>query len=176
LRALVVDVGGTNVKIEQASACGWEHRPWGRRVGSHERPPSGRRARAPGFRRHRRRDVEAVGALQLCFAVALWNGRDAILNFPPRTDDLDLARVRVRQPGREPGSMGQELMAVRDAGLDEVDACGRLLTDAMKGDPTLFVREDAVEEAWKVVEGVPGDAAPLHDYEPGSWAPPRPIA
>jgi glucose-6-phosphate 1-dehydrogenase len=79
--------------------------------------------------------------------------------------------VRVKQPGTEPGSIPTELVAVRDAGLDEVDAYERLLTDAMKGDPTLFVREDAVEEAWKVVDGVLGDAAPVHEYEPGSWGP-----
>jgi glucose-6-phosphate 1-dehydrogenase len=79
--------------------------------------------------------------------------------------------VRVKKPGTEPGSIGQELIAVRDAGLDEVDAYERLLTDAMKGDPTLFVREDAVEEAWKVVEGVLGDAAPVHEYESGTWGP-----
>jgi glucose-6-phosphate 1-dehydrogenase len=79
--------------------------------------------------------------------------------------------VRVKQPGTEPGSIGQELIAVRDAGRDEVDAYERLLTEAMKGDPTLFVREDAVEEAWKVVEGVLGDAVPVHQYEPGTWGP-----
>ena len=43
-------------------------------------------------------------------------------------------------------------MAVENAGSDEVDAYERLLTDAMKGDATLFVREDAVEAAWVVVE------------------------
>ena len=41
----------------------------------------------------------------------------------------------------------------------------------MKGDPTLFVREDAVDAAWRVVDGVLGDAAPIHEYEPGTWGP-----
>jgi glucose-6-phosphate 1-dehydrogenase len=45
------------------------------------------------------------------------------------------------------------------------------LTDAMKGDSTLFVREDAVEAAWAVVNPVLGNAAPVHEYEPGSWGP-----
>ena len=67
--------------------------------------------------------------------------------------------------------MATELVAVRDAGLDEVDAYERLLTDAMKGDPTLFVREDAVEEAWNVVEGILDNPGPVHPYEPGTWGP-----
>ena len=67
--------------------------------------------------------------------------------------------------------MATELVAVRDAGRDEVDAYERLLTDAMKGDPTLFVREDAVEEAWRVVDGILDNAAPVQPYEPGTWGP-----
>ena len=46
----------------------------------------------------------------------------------------------------------------------------RLLGDAMRGDPTLFAREDAVEAAWEVVEPILGDAA-VHEYEPGTWGP-----
>ena len=41
----------------------------------------------------------------------------------------------------------------------------------MKGDPTLFVREDAVEEAWRVVDGILDNVAPVHPYEPGTWGP-----
>jgi len=41
----------------------------------------------------------------------------------------------------------------------------------MKGDPTLFVREDAVEAAWAVVNGVLDDATPVHPYAPGTWGP-----
>jgi glucose-6-phosphate 1-dehydrogenase len=81
--------------------------------------------------------------------------------------------ARVKKPGTEPGSIPTELMAVQSAGKDEVDAYERLLTDAMKGDPTLFVREDAVEAAWKVVDGVLDDATPVHPYAPGSWGPPE---
>ena len=52
-----------------------------------------------------------------------------------------------------------------------MDAYERLLTDAMQGDPILFVREDAVEAAWAVVENVLDDATPVHPYAPGSWGP-----
>jgi glucose-6-phosphate 1-dehydrogenase len=47
----------------------------------------------------------------------------------------------------------------------------RLLGDAMRGDPTLFAREDSVEAAWEVVEPILGDVCPVHPYEPGTWGP-----
>ena len=47
----------------------------------------------------------------------------------------------------------------------------RLLGDAIDGDPTLFARKDAVEEAWRVVAPVLDDATPVYPYEPGSWGP-----
>ncbi len=79
--------------------------------------------------------------------------------------------ARVKKPGTEPGSLPTELMAVRDAGKDEVDAYERLLTDAMKGDPTLFVREDAVEAAWAIVDPILDNATPVHPYKAGTWGP-----
>jgi glucose-6-phosphate 1-dehydrogenase len=35
----------------------------------------------------------------------------------------------------------------------------------------LFVREDAVEAAWAVVDPILANEAALHPYEPGSWGP-----
>jgi glucose-6-phosphate 1-dehydrogenase len=79
--------------------------------------------------------------------------------------------ARIKKPGTEVESIPTELVAVQDAGKDEVDAYERLLTDAMKGDATLFVREDAVESAWAVVNGILGNAAPVYPYAPGTWGP-----
>jgi glucose-6-phosphate 1-dehydrogenase len=47
----------------------------------------------------------------------------------------------------------------------------RLLGEAMRGDPILFARQDAVEAAWAIVEPLIRDAGPLFEYEPGSWGP-----
>jgi glucose-6-phosphate 1-dehydrogenase len=80
-------------------------------------------------------------------------------------------RARVKKPGSEMVSMPAELSAVKRSHTDEMDAYQRLLTDAMNGDALLFVRQDAVEAAWAVVDGVLGDATPLHEYEPGTWGP-----
>src|SRR5262252_8048035 len=75
--------------------------------------------------------------------------------------------ARVKRPGARLESMPTELVAVRDAGGDEVDAYERLLTDAMRGDAILFVREDAVEAAWAVVNDVLDNATPVYPYAPG---------
>ena len=40
----------------------------------------------------------------------------------------------------------------------------RLLGDAMRGDPTLFVREDAVEAAWEVAEPILGKVSPVFQF------------
>jgi glucose-6-phosphate 1-dehydrogenase len=68
-------------------------------------------------------------------------------------------------------SMPVELSAVERSEGDELDPYERLLGDAMRGDALLFVRQDAVEAAWSIVEPILGDVAPLHEYEPGTWGP-----
>jgi glucose-6-phosphate 1-dehydrogenase len=47
----------------------------------------------------------------------------------------------------------------------------RLLGDAMRGDETLFVREDAVEAAWRVVDPILHETTPVHAYAAGTWGP-----
>ena len=37
----------------------------------------------------------------------------------------------------------------------------------------LFVREDAVEAAWCIVDRILGNVTPLYFYEPGTWGPPE---
>ena len=86
--------------------------------------------------------------------------------------DVSIATgVRIKRPGRKLIAMLTELAAVKNSPGDEVEAYERLLTDAMSGDALLFVREDAVEVSWGVVENILGNSAPLHFYEPGSWGP-----
>jgi glucose-6-phosphate 1-dehydrogenase len=67
--------------------------------------------------------------------------------------------------------MPVELAAVHHTQGDEVEACERLLTDAMQGDSLLFVQEDAVDVSWRVVQQLLGTVTPTHMYEPGSWGP-----
>jgi glucose-6-phosphate 1-dehydrogenase len=79
--------------------------------------------------------------------------------------------ARVKRPGPLLTPMPVELSAVKYAASDEMDAYERLLTDAMKGDQLLFVRQDAVEAAWAIVEPILGDCCPVQNYEPGTWGP-----
>jgi glucose-6-phosphate 1-dehydrogenase len=79
--------------------------------------------------------------------------------------------ARVKRPGEELVSKPTQLSAVEDHTADGVDAYERLLGDAMYGDAMLFVREDAVEAAWAIVDPILGNKAPLEEYEPGSCGP-----
>jgi glucose-6-phosphate 1-dehydrogenase len=64
-----------------------------------------------------------------------------------------------------------ELLACHHPTGDEMDAYERLLGDALKGDATLFAREDYVEEAWRIVDPVLRAETPAYLYEPKTWGP-----
>jgi glucose-6-phosphate 1-dehydrogenase len=79
--------------------------------------------------------------------------------------------ARVKRPGEQLVSEPTELTVCHYPEGDAMDPYERLLGDAMAGDASLFSREDGVEEAWRIVQPVLGDAAPVHIYEPGTWGP-----
>ena len=60
-------------------------------------------------------------------------------------------------------------------GTDPPEAYERLLLDAMIGDPTLFIRTDEVEQAWRLLEPVQEAFAEgyphLASYHAGTWGP-----
>ena len=67
----------------------------------------------------------------------------------------------------------EELLAVynpREEGPTDYEL---LLDEAMRGEPTLFARQDADEEAWSIVQPILDKPAPLQPYDPGSWGPRR---
>ena len=47
----------------------------------------------------------------------------------------------------------------------------RLLGDALAGRHTLFTRQDAIEETWRVVQPLLDEPGPVHPYAPGTWGP-----
>lgn len=79
--------------------------------------------------------------------------------------------ARVKRPGEESATQETELSVLRRPGGDDMEPYERLLGDAMRGDPLLFAREDAVEAAWSIVDPLIHDPGPLFEYEPGSWGP-----
>jgi glucose-6-phosphate 1-dehydrogenase len=76
-----------------------------------------------------------------------------------------------KKPGEEMVGEPVELVAAHHPNGVEMDAYERLLGAAMKGDATNFAREDYVEEAWRIVDPVLGETAPVHEYQPGTWGP-----
>jgi glucose-6-phosphate 1-dehydrogenase len=79
--------------------------------------------------------------------------------------------ARIKDPRERMASMPTELLAVEKEQGEEQEPYERLLTDAMHGDAMLFVREDAVEAAWAIVDPILGNVSPLYSYDPGTWGP-----
>ncbi|TMB90126.1 MAG: glucose-6-phosphate dehydrogenase [Chloroflexi bacterium] len=92
--------------------------------------------------------------------------------------------ITLRVSAKVPGQM----MRIRGVNMDfsygsaflkeSPEAYERLLLDCMLGDPTLFAREDEVEEAWRVCTAIldgwrahPPDRANCPNYEAGTWGP-----
>jgi glucose-6-phosphate 1-dehydrogenase len=77
---------------------------------------------------------------------------------------------RIKMPGEAMVGENVELI-LRPGSADEMVPYERLLGDAIRGDPLLFVREDGVEAAWEVVDPILGNVTPLHEYEANTWGP-----
>jgi glucose-6-phosphate 1-dehydrogenase len=87
------------------------------------------------------------------------------------TPDMSISfGARAKKPGEAMVGEAVELYAAHQSG-DERPPYQRLIGDAMKGDQTLFARQDWVEAAWRAVDGVLDRKTPLRFYEPGSWGP-----
>jgi glucose-6-phosphate 1-dehydrogenase len=80
--------------------------------------------------------------------------------------------TRIKAPGRDHGKTTYvELIARHDPTGDDMEPYERLLGDAARGDATLFSREDAVEESWRIVDPILDAATPVYQYDPGTWGP-----
>jgi glucose-6-phosphate 1-dehydrogenase len=80
--------------------------------------------------------------------------------------------ARAKVPGEAMVGEPVTLVARHQAG-EEMGPYERLLGDALRGDATLFARQDSVEAAWRVVDPVLGDVTPVHEYGLGTWGPPE---
>lgn len=83
--------------------------------------------------------------------------------------------ARVKQLGEGMHGEGVELIA-RNRSQRERLPYARLLGDAIRGDGSLFTRDDCVEAAWRVVDPVLStiggrELAPPLIYAPGTWGP-----
>jgi glucose-6-phosphate 1-dehydrogenase len=78
--------------------------------------------------------------------------------------------AHVKRPGSQMISAPVELSAV-EKDKSAMSPYERLLTDAIRGDKLLFVREDVVEAAWSIVDPVVNNPSPPIPYPAGSWGP-----
>jgi glucose-6-phosphate 1-dehydrogenase len=79
--------------------------------------------------------------------------------------------MMVMTPGEELAAQTVEMLASHSPRAGEMDAYERVLGAAMEGDPTMFAREDYVEEAWRIVDPVLKAGTPVYEYEPNTWGP-----
>jgi glucose-6-phosphate 1-dehydrogenase len=78
--------------------------------------------------------------------------------------------ARAKAPGE--AMIGEEVeLNVLHQVAEEMDAYERLIGDAMKGDLSLFSREDSAEAQWRVVDSILNSNTPVYDYDPQTWGP-----
>jgi glucose-6-phosphate 1-dehydrogenase len=96
--------------------------------------------------------------------------RSNYVRFRLTPDGLIALGVHVKQPGDNVMGEAIELIAhERPAGQQA--PYERLLLHASEGDKTVFVNEERVEAAWRVVDPILDRATPLYTYAPGTWGP-----
>jgi glucose-6-phosphate 1-dehydrogenase len=93
------------------------------------------------------------------------------LRFRINPDVTIAMGITVMGPDEKMSAEPAEMIASERPSAEEMDAYERVLGDAMAGDPTLFAREDYVEEAWRIVDPVLKEATPVFSYEPNTWGP-----
>jgi glucose-6-phosphate 1-dehydrogenase len=77
-------------------------------------------------------------------------------------------------PGMRLGRVAMEFDYAEDfAGSEISDAYELLILEAMRGDHSLFIRQDGVERAWEILQPILDDPPKVCAYEPGSWGPPE---
>jgi glucose-6-phosphate 1-dehydrogenase len=92
------------------------------------------------------------------------------LHFRLSPDVFIALNAQAKIPGE--GFQGEEVeLVARHLDEDVMSPYERLLGDALRGDPTLFTREDMVDAAWRVVDPVVKAGGAALPYEPGTWGP-----
>jgi glucose-6-phosphate 1-dehydrogenase len=94
------------------------------------------------------------------------------IRFLSKPGDIIALEMQAKRPGDDLVSAPVELEVDGQAnGVRSKGAYERLLGDALKGDPRLFGRQDAVTEAWRIVDPVLTKDEPVLPYRRGSWGP-----
>jgi glucose-6-phosphate 1-dehydrogenase len=78
--------------------------------------------------------------------------------------------LRVKVAGERMAGEDVELIIDRPPG-DVLTPYERLLGDALRGNPDLFGRQDAIEAQWAIVDPILGDSTPVYEYQRATWGP-----
>ena len=88
------------------------------------------------------------------------------------TPDLMIAvGALVKKAGQDVTGEQVELVISEASDPAEMGAYEELLSDAMCGSSVRFARQDYVEEAWRILDPILRDPAPVHVYDRGTWGP-----
>jgi glucose-6-phosphate 1-dehydrogenase len=101
---------------------------------------------------------------------AIEPGQSNYFHFRLSPDVFISLGARAKVPGEAMVGEEVELLACQHSG-EEMSPYDRLLSDAVRGDPSLFARMDGVEEAWRIVDPILGNVTPIYEYEPNTWGP-----
>ncbi len=94
--------------------------------------------------------------------------------FRSKPEDRVILSMQAKRPGPEMVSEPVDFALENDD--DAVPGKGpyyRLLGDALRGDSSLFAREDGVMESWRIVQPALDDHPKAVSYEKGTWGPPE---
>ena len=104
--------------------------------------------------------------------------RPNILSFQIQPDEGITLRISSKPPGPRVRvqAVNMDFSYGTSFGVDAPEAYERLLLDGMRGDATLFTRNDEIEQAWDVVDPIldtwrDDKGIPLYGYEAGGWGP-----
>lgn len=98
------------------------------------------------------------------------DGRANYLRFRISPNSAVALAARVKSVGKEFVGEQQELYLLDDHQGEE-SPYDRLIGDALAGNGALFIRQDAVEAAWAVVDPVLNNYPAVHSYPRHSWGP-----
>ena len=102
-------------------------------------------------------------------------GEKLILRIQPNEGVLQRIAMKSPGPGFFLGNMDMEF-SYGKSNNNTGDAYVRLLEDSLAGDPTLFTRQDAVEQSWEMFDRILSywkryPETPLYGYPAGTWGP-----
>jgi glucose-6-phosphate 1-dehydrogenase len=107
---------------------------------------------------------------RMAFAPAFAPDPDELILRIDPDPGVDLV-VQAKRPGADATRTVDLSLIFADELGEAPQPYERLLGDALRGNSSLFTREDSVEETWRIVQPLLDAPPPAEVYQPGSWGP-----